>query len=50
MKTPGARKPNVILFSVSPKVAEIAIVKSRNGNAIVISASRETTVSIEPRK
>ena len=49
--TPGGKiPPNVIAFSRGPIVAASAITNSRSGNAIVISVSREMTVSVAPRK
>ena len=38
------------LFSRVPTVEASAITKRRYGNAIVISVTREITVSIQPRK
>ena len=38
------------LFSCSPAVAEIAMMKRSPGKAITISLRRETTVSTAPRK
>jgi hypothetical protein len=40
----------VIVFSCSPTVAWIAMMKSRPGNTMIISVRRETTVSTQPRK
>ena len=41
--------PNVMLFSRLPAVLASAIANSRTGNAIVISVSRATIVSTQPR-
>ena len=50
VNTPGARNPKVIPFSCSPAVAEIAMMNRSAGKAMIISVSRETTVSTPPRK
>ena len=39
-----------MLLSWSPTVDASAMMKSSAGNAIVISVTRETTVSTQPRK
>ena len=50
VNTPGwSSPPKVIVFRRSPTVAATAITKSRYGNAITISVSRETPVSTQPR-
>ena len=50
VNTPGwSSPPTVIAFRRSPTVAATAITKSRTGNAIAMSVSRETTASVEPR-
>ena len=50
MKTPRPKIPKVMLFSESPTVEASAMMKSSAGNAIVISVTRETIVSTQPRK
>jgi len=51
VKTPvPKRPPNVMLSSLSPTVEARAMMKSSAGNAIVISVTRETVVSTQPRK
>ncbi len=48
--TPGAKKPKVIESRRGPTVAASATMKSSAGNAIVISVTREISVSTQPRK
>ncbi len=50
MITPGGKKPRVIESTLGPTVAASATMKSSAGNAIVISVTREISVSIQPRK
>ena len=51
MNTPGPmRPPKVMLLMLSPTVEARAMMKSSAGNAIVISVTRETIVSVQPRK
>ena len=51
MITPSPKSPpSVMSFSRLPTVEASAMMKSSAGNAIVISVTRETTVSIQPRK
>ena len=47
--TPLPKIPNVIVSSRGPIVDASAMMKRRYGNAIVISVTREITVSTQPR-
>ena len=49
MKTPGSNIPNTVMeFRRVPSVADSAIRNNRNGNAIRISVTRDTAVSVTP--